>query len=72
MTGDEKGLGTKFGIAFAGKWVWKMKDRIDVSFMKLFDPLYLFKDYEKYGTKYPIENKDLFENELYGDRSITD
>lgn len=72
MTGDEKAIGTKFGIAFTGRWVWKMKDRIDVSFMKLFDPIYLFRDYEKYGTKYPIENKDLFENELYGDREVTD
>ena len=45
MTGDGKGIGTKFGIAFAGKWVWKMKDHIDRSFMKLFDPNYLFKDY---------------------------
>lgn len=50
MTGDEKAIGSKFGIAFTGKWVWKMKDRIDTSFMKLFDPQYLFKDYEKLGT----------------------
>lgn len=46
MTGDGKAIGTKFGIAFSGKWVWNMKDYIDRSFMKLFDPKYLFKDYE--------------------------
>jgi selenide,water dikinase len=45
MTGDGKAIGTKFGIAFAGKWVWKMKDFIDAGFMKLFQPEYLFKDY---------------------------
>jgi len=37
MTGDGKAIGTKFGIAFTGKWVWKMKDYIDVSFMNLFE-----------------------------------
>lgn len=36
MTGDEKAIGTKFGMAWSGKWVWKMKDFIDMSFMKLF------------------------------------
>jgi hypothetical protein len=29
MTGDGKAIGTKFGIAFTGAWVWKMKDYID-------------------------------------------
>jgi len=29
MTGDRKAMGTKFDIAFAGKWVWNMKDYID-------------------------------------------
>jgi NADH dehydrogenase FAD-containing subunit len=46
MTADGKAIGTKFGIAFTGKWVWKMKDYIDTNFMKLFDPYYLFKDFE--------------------------
>lgn len=63
MTGDKKALGTKWGIAFGGKWVWKLKDYIDTGFMKLFDPNYLFKDYEKEGFKYPIENNELFDDE---------
>ena len=33
MTGDGRALGSKFGISFYGKWVWDMKDYIDVSFM---------------------------------------
>lgn len=45
MTGDGKAIGTKFGISFCGKWVWNMKDYIDVGFMKLFYPDYLFKDH---------------------------
>ena len=36
MTGDEKAIGTKFGMAWSGRWVWKMKDFIDGSFMRLF------------------------------------
>lgn len=44
MTGDGKAIGTKFGIAFAGKWVWNMKDYIDVGFMKMFYANYLFED----------------------------
>uniref|UniRef100_A0A6A7G876 Pyridine nucleotide-disulfide oxidoreductase family protein n=1 Tax=Hirondellea gigas TaxID=1518452 RepID=A0A6A7G876_9CRUS len=36
MTGDGKALGTKFGIAFYGRWVWKMKDWIDRSWMRTF------------------------------------
>ena len=44
MTGDGKAIGTKFGIAFTGKWVWKRKDYIDVGFMKMFTPEYLFSD----------------------------
>jgi hypothetical protein len=38
MTADRKAIGTKFGIAFTGRWVWNMKDYIDTGFMKLFDP----------------------------------
>eukprot|EP00347_Sterkiella_histriomuscorum_P018476 403345372 len=72
MTADEKAIGSKFGIAFAGKWVWKMKDRIDTSFMKLFDPMYLYKDYAKFGCAFPVENNNLFENELYGDRASSE
>ena len=34
--GDGTAIGTKFGIIISGKWVWKMKDHIDKSFMKLF------------------------------------
>lgn len=46
MTGDGSALGSKHGITFVGKWVWGLKDYIDTGFMKLFDPHYLFKDYE--------------------------
>ena len=63
MTGDNKAIGTKFGMAWSGKWVWKMKDYIDVSFMKLFQPQYLFNDYANLGTQSPIENNELFEEE---------
>lgn len=33
-TGDGSCVGTKFGIAFTGKWVWLMKDYLDRNFMK--------------------------------------
>lgn len=49
MTGDGKAIGTKFGIAFVGRWVWNMKDYIDVGFMKLFYADYLFNDHETYN-----------------------
>ncbi len=61
MTGDGMSIGSKFGICFYGKWVWKMKDFIDVSFMVLFDPSNLFKDYEKQGFKEPIDDFQLFD-----------
>ena len=64
MTGNLKAVGTKFGFSFNGKWVWNMKDYIDVGFMKLFDPKYLFKDYENKGTAEPLEHNALFEEEL--------
>ena len=38
MTVDEKAIGTKFGMAWSGKWVWNMKDYIDVGFVNLFMP----------------------------------
>ena len=53
--GDGKSIGTKFGITFVGKWVWGMKDFIDLSFMYLFDPNFLFEDYKNQGTKNPVE-----------------
>lgn len=63
MTGDGQALGTKFGVAFKGLWVWRMKDWIDVGFMKLFQPQYLFHDYENLGIAKPdYENKELFES----------
>jgi hypothetical protein len=49
MTGDGSCIGSKFGIAFTGKWVWWLKDYIDRIFMKLFDPNYLFLDYKTKG-----------------------
>ena len=71
MTGDKKAIGSKFGIAFVGKWVWNMKDYIDVGFMKLFTPKYLFRDYDKKGYAEPIENNELFEEEKAGENEIT-
>jgi hypothetical protein len=56
MTGDGSSIGSKFGIAFVGKWVWELKDMIDMSFMDLFNPNYLFENYKENGTKTPIEN----------------
>ena len=50
MTGDQKAIGTKFGMSWSGKWVWKMKDYIDVSFVNLFKPQYLYRDYVTQGT----------------------
>ena len=58
MTGDKKAIGTKFGMAWSGKWVWKMKDYIDMSFIKLFQPQYLYRDYATLGTQFPIENNE--------------
>ena len=63
MTGDGSSIGTKFGIAFTGKWVWKMKDFIDQSFMDLFNPHYLYKDYDSQGTTQPLGN-ERFDDEL--------
>mmetsp|Transcript_26003 Transcript_26003/g.37091 ORF Transcript_26003/g.37091 Transcript_26003/m.37091 type:complete len:510 (+) Transcript_26003:66-1595(+) len=37
MCGDGTALGFRFGIPLYGKWVWKLKDYIDVMFMDLFD-----------------------------------
>ena len=50
MTGDEKAIGTKFGMSWSGRWVWKMKDYIDVGFVNLFNAKYLFRDFETRGT----------------------
>ncbi|CDW79590.1 pyridine nucleotide-disulfide oxidoreductase family protein [Stylonychia lemnae] len=72
MTGDGKAIGSKFGIAFAGKWVWNMKDYIDRSFMKLFNPNYLFKDFQTRGYEEPLENNELFENEKSDEKQVTD
>ena len=46
MTADGNCIGSKHGIGFVGKWVWGLKDYIDMGFMNLFNPKYLFKDYE--------------------------
>jgi len=63
MTGDGNCIGAKFGICFVGKWVWELKDYIDMSFMDLFNPEYLFTDYKTKGTAEPIENYVLFDDE---------
>lgn len=70
MTGDGKGIGTKFGISFTGKWVWNMKDYIDVGFMKLFDPNLLFNDFKNKKFAEPLEFNELFEEEKAGIASI--
>ena len=56
MTGDGKSIGSKFGISFYGKWVWKMKDLIDMSFMNLFNPNYLWDNYKNNGTLTQVDN----------------
>lgn len=55
MTGDGLCIGSKHGMGFFGKWVWQLKDHIDVGFMNLFNPKLLFKDYETKGTAEPVE-----------------
>ena len=39
-----------------------MKDYIDMSFMNLFNPLFLFENYEEQGTAKPLPNFGLFED----------
>lgn len=55
-TGEGKAIGHKFGKTFTGRWVWKMKDFIDKSFVHLFDPKNLFVDYETKGMAEKIDN----------------
>jgi hypothetical protein len=69
MTGNGVAIGQKWGITFSGKWVWGMKDFIDRSFMKIFDPNYLFKDYKTQGCTEPVENNELFEEESKEEKS---
>lgn len=79
MTGDGKAVGTKFGIAFAGKWVWNMKDYIDSGFMKLFHPEFLYENYDMKKTHKEqraglriIEQNHLFDDEKASEKLITD
>ena len=37
--GDRRAIGGKWGMAFAGRWVWHLKDRIDRRFMANFQVL---------------------------------
>lgn len=63
MTGDGSAFGSKFGLTFVGKWVWDMKDFIDVGFMKLFDPYMLFKDFKQKGLEAePLDNNEMFDD----------
>jgi len=62
MTGDGNCIGSKFGISFVGKWVWEMKDFIDMSFMDLFNPNYLYNDYKNKGMAEPVESSVLFDD----------
>lgn len=63
MTGDGNCIGAKFGMCFVGKWVWGLKDFIDMGFMDLFNPKYLFNDYENKGSEEPLENTILYDDE---------
>ncbi|MDX2205958.1 MAG: FAD-dependent oxidoreductase [Hyphomicrobiaceae bacterium] len=38
-TADGRAIGTRNGLVFAGRWVWRWKDRIDRRFMELFKML---------------------------------
>ena len=62
MTADRSCIGSKFGIGFVGNWVWELKDFIDMSFMDLFNPKYLYNDYETKGTSEPVESTTLFDD----------
>ena len=66
--GDKAGIGSKFGIAFSGKWVWAMKDHIDSKFMNILNPNYLFHDYKTKGTAEPVKDNLLFEQETRGEQ----
>ena len=35
--GDKEAYGTKFGLGFYGKWVWNLKEYIDVNFVNMFN-----------------------------------
>ena len=79
MTGDGSAIGTKFGIAFCGKWVSHMKDHNDRGFMKFFALENLFNTYdysktfqEQKDKLIPVENADvLFEEEKVSEKSQT-
>ena len=62
MTGDGDCIGSKHGVGFYGSWVWGLKDFIDMSFMNLFNPKYLFENYETEGTAKPLPNFSLFDD----------
>ena len=62
MTGDGYCIGSKHGVGFYGQWVWGLKDFIDMSFMNLFNPKYLFENYEQNGTAKPLPNFALFDD----------
>ncbi|MFT6896935.1 MAG: selenide,water dikinase [Paraglaciecola sp.] len=34
--GDQTAVGQKMGLSFSGKWVWRLKNHIDLTFMDLF------------------------------------
>ena len=63
MCGDGTALGFRFGIPLQGKWVWKLKDHIDVMFMDLFraEHLPVIKDNaqdDKEGGEYDTSQYD--------------
>ena len=61
MCGDGTAIGFRFGIAFSGKWVWELKDHIDVMFMQLFQSEYL-----------PKEKEDSLNTAQYDAKKMTD
>jgi NADH dehydrogenase FAD-containing subunit len=72
MTADGNCIGSRFGMGFVGKWVWGLKDFIDMGFMNLFDPRLLFNDYKNKGTEEPIENFALFDDESQKMKEVID
>ena len=60
MCGDGTALGFRFGIPLQGKWVWELKDHIDVMFMDLFraENLPVIEDKGEEGGEYDTSQYD--------------
>ena len=63
MAGDGTALGIRFGLPLFGKWVWLLKDNIDVMFMDLFQARNLpVLDESKTGDKLDTSQYDAAED----------